>query len=133
MKTYAEKLRSKEWLIKRKTIIERDANTCIICKGTDKPLEVHHTYYRAGNEPWEYPDSSLLTLCQECHDSENAKRKVATSCLISAIFRHGFNSNEIDLISSAFREIQCHYDRKLSSKMIARSILREFGVFQERL
>jgi hypothetical protein len=30
-------------------------------------LEVHHTYYERGRDPWDYPINSLVTLCYACH------------------------------------------------------------------
>lgn len=32
-----------------------------------KGLNVHHTYYIEGKKPWEYEDSALVTLCENCH------------------------------------------------------------------
>lgn len=34
-------------------------------------LEVHHTYYIKGALPWEYPESSLQTLCSDCHHNKH--------------------------------------------------------------
>lgn len=31
-------------------------------------LHVHHTYYQINLKPWEYPNSSLQTLCWVCHE-----------------------------------------------------------------
>jgi hypothetical protein len=30
-------------------------------------LNVHHKYYEAGKNAWEYADNALITLCDECH------------------------------------------------------------------
>lgn len=30
-------------------------------------LNVHHKYYIEGVKPWDYEDSALVTLCQDCH------------------------------------------------------------------
>jgi len=89
-------LETKEWKSKRASIINRDGNKCCRCnKGniskfangftyqvigetpsnhlefSDKLLclQVHHTYYVKGNLPWDYPDESLVTLCNRCHTS----------------------------------------------------------------
>jgi hypothetical protein len=32
-----------------------------------KYLNVHHTFYQKGKNPWEYEDQHLITLCQPCH------------------------------------------------------------------
>jgi hypothetical protein len=75
---YSEKLRDPRWQKKRLKILERDGFTCQDCGDKDSPLHVHHVYYVKGREPWDYPQFSLRTLCEECHsltggtyDSEN--------------------------------------------------------------
>ena len=32
-----------------------------------KGLNIHHKYYILGKKPWEYPDDTLVTLCEDCH------------------------------------------------------------------
>lgn len=34
-------------------------------------LQVHHKYYVLGNEPWEYNNDALVTLCRECHEARH--------------------------------------------------------------
>lgn len=34
---------------------------------TPKVLNVHHKYYVNGNNPWEYDNEALVTLCEDCH------------------------------------------------------------------
>ena len=64
--TYPMLLATKEWAIKRLEIINRDKK-CMEC-GATKGLQVHHTYYyRKKVDPWLYPNSSLITLCEYCH------------------------------------------------------------------
>lgn len=38
-----------------------------------KCLNVHHTYYVEGKNPWEYPDDALETLCEDCHQMRHEK------------------------------------------------------------
>ena len=73
---YSEKLKDPRWQFKRWSIIERDNNTCQYCfaKETwpknDVVLEVHHFEYAPyPGEPWDVPDSDLITLCMTCHSS----------------------------------------------------------------
>lgn len=33
---------------------------------------MHHSYYVAGRDPWQYPDWSLRTLCDICHEIAHA-------------------------------------------------------------
>jgi hypothetical protein len=42
---------------------------CEECKAEHKTLEVHHVYYIAGKDPWEYPECLLMCLCSDCHES----------------------------------------------------------------
>lgn len=39
-------------------------------------LHVHHTYYVINKLPWEYPESSLITLCNWCHLKFHTENKV---------------------------------------------------------
>ena len=68
--TYRQQLQTKEWKAFRLTILERDAHKCTVC-GSDKELQVHHTYYRKTKKAWEYPDKALTTLCRACHEEEH--------------------------------------------------------------
>lgn len=49
--------------------MQRDKFTCKLCKDTETTLNVHHKYYEQGKEPWEYPLSALVTLCEHCHEN----------------------------------------------------------------
>lgn len=51
--------------------MKRDNFTCQHCGATDKTLQVHHLCYQKGNNPWEYDNSELLTLCCDCHEFES--------------------------------------------------------------
>jgi len=63
---YRDELLDPKWKRKRMTILRRDGYKCTVC-GSKKELSVHHTYYKTGKRPWQYPNQSLLTLCQDCH------------------------------------------------------------------
>jgi 5-methylcytosine-specific restriction endonuclease McrA len=65
--TYWELLKDPRWQRKRLEVMERDGFACVYCDSAEKTLNVHHSYYERGNAPWEYPDSSLHTLCEDCH------------------------------------------------------------------
>ena len=64
---YAKERLSPLWQKKRLQIMERDAFACIECEEKEKTLNVHHSYYITGRKPWEYPNWSLVTLCEDCH------------------------------------------------------------------
>lgn len=65
--TYAELLKDPRWQKKRLEIMQRDNFTCQYCGATNNELHVHHKYYLCGRMPWEYSNSSLITLCDNCH------------------------------------------------------------------
>jgi hypothetical protein len=67
MKTYSEKLKDPRWQRKRLEIMERDGFACQECGDEKSTLAVHHAYYVSKREPWEYPNWSLSTLCDNCH------------------------------------------------------------------
>lgn len=57
------------WIKKRAQILKRDNYKCTVC-GSVIILHVHHTYYYKGEiQPWAYPNSCLLTLCDSCHNT----------------------------------------------------------------
>jgi 5-methylcytosine-specific restriction endonuclease McrA len=79
--TYKELLFTKEWQEKRLQILERDSFQCAICNSKDN-LQVHHRQYHFSKEksefkpPWDYPNSSLVTLCETCHKKGHSKYNV---------------------------------------------------------
>lgn len=73
---YYDKLKDPLWKIKRAEILKRDNNECRKCQITTG-LQVHHTLYIKGKEPWEYHNNLLMTLCENCHkDYENELDKI---------------------------------------------------------
>lgn len=79
---YEEKLKSEEWKRRREEILERDGHRCQWC-GRRGRLQVHHKRYDMTPdgkmvEPWDYPDSCFITLCDSCHRKWHAKYRVRT-------------------------------------------------------
>ncbi len=72
---YQDLLETIEWQDKRDEILQLDNFTCQVCKKSDKPLDVHHTYYNSKYLPWEYPNHSLMSLCRNCHESTHERKK----------------------------------------------------------
>ena len=65
---YLEKYKDPRWQKRRLEIMERDEWKCVSCNNKLKMLTVHHMKYNCDAEgPWDYPDSVLVTLCEECH------------------------------------------------------------------
>lgn len=69
------------WKTRRKEIIIRDHNKCVIC-GSCTEIQVHHRQYhfikaiKKFKAPWDYPDHLLISLCSKCHGMGHAKFKV---------------------------------------------------------
>jgi 5-methylcytosine-specific restriction endonuclease McrA len=80
---YWKLLSSPLWKLKRKEILERDANKCICCGSVDK-LHIHHKQYHFSKtlqvfkKPWEYNNELLTTFCATCHDNGHEVYKVPT-------------------------------------------------------
>ena len=76
---YSFLLEKREWGAKRSKILARDNYTCKRCgshESQDVHLQVHHSHYIYGLDPWEYKDSELITLCEECHSYVHAHNEV---------------------------------------------------------
>ncbi|MBR6189243.1 MAG: hypothetical protein IKQ59_09890 [Prevotella sp.] len=41
-----------------------------------KSLNVHHKYYIRGNDPWNYSNEALITLCEQCHKKRHQETKI---------------------------------------------------------
>lgn len=63
-----------QWKIKRMQVFRRDKFTCRGCEGNNE-LRCHHSYYENGKHIWEYPLSSLITMCESCHQKFHDKIK----------------------------------------------------------
>ena len=85
---YSEKLRDPRWQRKRLEILQRDDFSCQSCGDQESTLNVHHCYYSTGKLPWEYPDPSLVTLCESCHEAESSA-PLDKSSLIDALSSKG--------------------------------------------
>ena len=65
--------RNSKWHEFCKVVNRRDDNKCVKCgRGQQEvTLQTHHTLYRVGKKPWEYPTSDCITLCKGCHAQEH--------------------------------------------------------------
>lgn len=62
------KYKDPRWQRKRLEIMGRDGWKCVCCGNSDETLNVHHAYYVKDADPWDYPESALVTLCRSCHE-----------------------------------------------------------------
>ncbi len=76
---YAELRRRPERQKKRLEIMEHANWRCQICGGKDNTLHCHHSYYTKGKKPWQYPDGSIICICDGCHEKIHGKRKAAAA------------------------------------------------------
>lgn len=87
--SYWEMLRDPRWQQKRLKVMERDKWTCRDCGNKAGTFNVHHCYYVRGNAPWDYPDESLVTLCEKCHE-RRTDGKQALDRLIGRFDRNNY-------------------------------------------
>lgn len=73
--SYRELLEDPLWKAKRAKIVKRAQNRCQICASQKQPLHVHHSYYANGKKPWQYPDGSLICICENCHAGIHALKE----------------------------------------------------------
>jgi hypothetical protein len=86
---YADKLRDPRWQKRRLEILSRDQWTCQLCGDQTSTLAVHHRYYLAGHDPWDYPREALVTLCDFCHERETRERPEVEQQLLALLRRIG--------------------------------------------
>ena len=67
MSKYTDKFKDPRWQKKRMDVLNRADFACEGCSSKDKTLHIHHGYYEYGLDPWDYDDSTLWCLCEECH------------------------------------------------------------------
>lgn len=90
---YRQKLLDPRWQKMRLQVYERDGFKCRSCHSEDRTLHAHHTYYRYGADPWDYPASSIITLCESCHDEEHECMQDVTNMIVRAFCDTGFGSH----------------------------------------
>lgn len=66
---YFLKLRDPRWQRRRLEIFDRDNFCCVECGNSRDTLHIHHRRYIKNIEPWDYPASLLMTVCEKCHEA----------------------------------------------------------------
>jgi 5-methylcytosine-specific restriction endonuclease McrA len=82
---YAEELKHPLWQKKRLKIMQRDNFTCQNCDDKESTLHVHHLIYLPKEDypnPWDYPDTLLITLCDTCHKEEHTYKTILQEALL---------------------------------------------------
>lgn len=114
---YSDKLKDPRWQKKRLEVLNRDDFTCQICCDNRKTLHVHHRRYIKNKDPWDYPDQLLVTLCEDCHESETNFINEALQVLCDEV-RAKFFSHDIITIARGF----CFYEKPNGNELSAQSI-----------
>lgn len=97
---YAENFKDPRWQKKRLDVFSRDNWTCQSCWDKEATLNVHHRYYEKGALPWEYPSTTLITLCDACHEVESGNLREAIKDLADTLKKTGFISRDIESLRS---------------------------------
>ena len=114
---YAAKLRDPRWQKLRLEILERDGWECQACMSKDKTLHVHHLCYELSLEPWEYNESYLLTLCEDCH--KEAPRGLLLNPILDALSLDSIGASQMgDILLSLV--INCLRDQMPEAWIIVR-------------
>lgn len=97
------------WQKKRLEILSRDNFACTQCGTTEKTLHVHHTVYRNEAEgPWDYLDSSLITLCDDCHKAEHDELWPSKKHFLGIVAEAGFGTcRGLDELSAFLDNVRC--------------------------
>lgn len=114
--TYSEKLKHPFWQKKRLEVMQRDGWRCRKCGAAEKTLNVHHLKYIGAN-PWDTPDDSLMTLCEDCHDESHSPEKPKTFYMAGKIYHTCWRHSIVrDLRDASLDE------RSLDSMIMSRAI-----------
>ena len=119
---YREKFKDPRWQKLRLKVLERDMWYCQICYDPDNTLHIHHRYYTPNTEPWDYPQESLVTLCEECHQRETDTISESIAELVLAAKKQFF-SLEIKEIAEAIEGHKIEYPSEVVGSIILDSFL----------
>lgn len=122
---YSKKLRDPRWQKMRLQILERDEFTCTSCYNSEDTLHVHHRYYEAGKDPWEYPAEALVTLCENCHEVETDDLAKAKQRLIKALSHWGFLAEQFNRVAAAIETSEPYSGHEPCADILAFAITDE--------
>lgn len=105
MSKYGELFKDPRWQKKRLEILERDNWSCRKCYDSETTLHVHHRVYNKNANPWDYHDTSLITLCDECHKVEHESINECKDILVKAVLSAGFLAEDLVEIALGFSHI----------------------------
>jgi hypothetical protein len=141
-KSYRSQYLDPRWQKKRLEVMEQQGFTCQRCETTEKTLSVHHNQYIPNRDVWDYENSQLSVLCQDCHADLHAKDDLLND-LISRIPAHSFERKTIAYLIGGFlvREPMLedasyfealHFNAGLlASRMVSDAMDFHFGLLRE--
>lgn len=106
----------------RLEIMQRDNFACRQCERRDLTLHVHHTCYERGRFPWEYPPHLLVTLCEPCHDMEEAEKNAHDAALVHALRRLGATNLQLYGLQLEIEAAAAHFGGAAALSVIRRAI-----------
>jgi len=102
-RTYAQKLADPRWQKVRLEVFDRDDWRCRCCGNGESELHAHHSFYRQGYAPWDYPVDSIITYCHGCHEAEHGRSFAGDAGVLQLLRKAGFARVEDRVcIASAF-------------------------------
>ena len=78
---------------------------CQICSDTETTLVVHHRCYLHNIDPWDYPSEYLVTLCEDCHETEREAMKEFEPLLLQQI-KSKFFADDIRRLALGFSNLE---------------------------
>lgn len=72
---YDDKLSRPEWKAFAKDMRQQRGMSCESCRRRDVILQIHHLFYDASLEPWQYDPLDVVLLCYNCHKDLHAELK----------------------------------------------------------
>lgn len=95
------------WQKKRLEIMDRDNWECVDCGRNEETLNVHHLLYFDDIEnPWEYENGHLLTLCKDCHKDAHECRMYIPTEMYDFITSDFFKYNYYKLNFDRFMDLE---------------------------
>jgi hypothetical protein len=108
-KSYSDKLKDPRWQKKRLEILQRDNWACVSCGSEDVTLHVHHKVYEKNQEPWDIDSSLLITLCEDCHESETSSMPEYSALFIDTFKRSPFLADDLRELASGINQIKLQH------------------------
>lgn len=115
--SYQELLNTPEWKKRRTYIISIDNNTCQFCGSSKGIKHVHHRYYMPNRRPWEYPDATLVTLCERCHIDEHMWKALYKECF-PEVMHAGYSYKDLYEFAYLLIEVAREVGFKVSVRII---------------